>query len=286
MGSRVIYNPPIDVFCNDPLSYTENNSAGYANNLVIGMRDGVKSVNPHSHTFYELELVIDGKGQMNINGKELEAKRGFLHFADPMDSHSFIADEPFTLWNVSFIDCDIYSDVLEELFCNPDIRSFRISKEDTQRIVSLFEMLEYEADHPGKDDLQEQLLKIILKIAARYIPKTAKQDYRHNPIFKTLRFIQTHFREDISLENVAEHVGFSSQYLSRLFHKKLGISYKQYLTTIRVSYAQRLLETNNMKNIDICFESGFNSYSSFSRAFEKVVGTSPGKYAETKKNRR
>ncbi len=278
---RRINNPPADIVCTNPVEY---NNVSNNKNLIIEMRGGVKSVNPHSHTFYELELVLEGKGKMDINGKKIEVKRGFLHFADPMDSHCFVAEEPIAMWNVSFIDCEVYSDALEELFCNPDIRSFYVSEDDTKRICSLFEMLEQEHDHPAKDDVQEQLLKIILKIATRYIPSDAKWDQKHNPIFKTLKYIQTHFREDISLENVAEYVGFSSQYLSRLFHKKLGISYKQYLTAVRVSYAQRLLETTNMKNIDVCFESGFNSYSSFSRAFEKIVGTSPGQFMETKKD--
>jgi len=63
--------------------------------------------------------------------------------------------------------------------------------------------------------------------------------------------------------------------MSSLFVKESGINFKEYLSTIRLDYARKLLEFSDMSVTDICFESGFNDYANFERSFKRKYNISP-----------
>lgn len=82
---------------------------------------------------------------------------------------------------------------------------------------------------------------------------------------------------DIQLDEVARECGVSGGHLSRLFHHSTGLTFREYLTQVRLQHAKALL-LGTAKNIsEVAYESGFQSLSQFHRAFAKSFGTSPGK---------
>ncbi len=81
------------------------------------------------------------------------------------------------------------------------------------------------------------------------------------------RFIAQHYREPLSVQAIARHVGLHPKYLMRVFKKLCGVSVWEYLTRLRVSHAQRLLVTSDMKVLDVAMESGFSSVAPFYAAF-------------------
>lgn len=86
-------------------------------------------------------------------------------------------------------------------------------------------------------------------------------------IARTTRFIARHYREPISVQTVADEMGLHPKYLMRVFKKQIGASVWEYLTRLRVSHAQRLLITTDMKVLDVAMESGFSSAAPFYSAF-------------------
>jgi AraC-like DNA-binding protein len=81
------------------------------------------------------------------------------------------------------------------------------------------------------------------------------------------RFIAQHYREPMSVKAIASHAGLHPKYLMRVFKKLCGVSVWEYLTRLRVSHAQRLLITSDMKVLDVAMESGFSSVAPFYAAF-------------------
>ena len=82
--------------------------------------------------------------------------------------------------------------------------------------------------------------------------------------------------DDINLVEVARHCCVSEGHLSRMFHHATGLTFREYLTQVRVERAKSLL-INSGKNVtEIAYESGFQSLSQFHRVFRKVYGVSPG----------
>jgi AraC-like DNA-binding protein len=93
------------------------------------------------------------------------------------------------------------------------------------------------------------------------------------------RFIAEHFREPISLADIARAARLNAKYLARLFKKQCGITVWDYLTRLRVSHAQRQLITTNFKIVDVALESGFSSLAPFYAAFSSFSrGVRPLEY--------
>ena len=91
-------------------------------------------------------------------------------------------------------------------------------------------------------------------------------------------FIARHYREPLRVADIAASAGLHPDYAVTLFRKTCGMGLVDYVTQHRVSHAQRLLATTDLKIITIAFDSGFGSASRFYSAFEELCGQSPKKY--------
>jgi len=92
------------------------------------------------------------------------------------------------------------------------------------------------------------------------------------------RYIQENCDQPLTLDMVADHVGFSSYYLSRLFKQSTTYSFVEYLTQHRIKRSQQLLADAGLSITDVSYQSGFNSISTFNRVFQQYLGCSPRDY--------
>lgn len=97
-------------------------------------------------------------------------------------------------------------------------------------------------------------------------------------------YIEDNYNQDITLETLAGHMGYSVKYTSFLFKKLLGENFKNRLTTQRIEKAKELLANNpEMLIKEVAGLSGFNSDNAFIRTFKRVEGISPGKFVSKNK---
>lgn len=92
------------------------------------------------------------------------------------------------------------------------------------------------------------------------------------------RYIETHYAENLSLEDLAAQVNYSKGYLCNMFRKELNTSFGNYLTKVRISHAKKLLTTSFLRLYEIAEQTGFYDYSHFARTFKKYTGFSPQEY--------
>ena len=97
-------------------------------------------------------------------------------------------------------------------------------------------------------------------------------------INKVYQYTVAHFREPISLGDVASLTNHSAAAFCRYFKTRTRKSYFQYLTETRVAYACELLMEGNLDVSQVCFTSGFNNLSHFHKQFKKVVKLTPSEY--------
>ncbi|GGI45606.1 AraC family transcriptional regulator [Paenibacillus marchantiophytorum] len=97
-------------------------------------------------------------------------------------------------------------------------------------------------------------------------------------VFTTKQFINKHYKEDLSLERIAEYLQLSTAYLSNLYKKETGQNLIEYMTEVRISQAKFLLKTTDLKIAEIAREVGYSDEYYFSKVFKKNVGESPIKY--------
>lgn len=108
------------------------------------------------------------------------------------------------------------------------------------------------------------------------------RNIRHTRVFtKAKEFIWGNYNQDISLKKTAEAVGINPFYLSHLFRKEMGISFLEYLTSVRLSIAIKLLKQTNLSIIRIGLEVGYQDPSHFAKIFKKKEGIRPTEYRKT-----
>ena len=85
-------------------------------------------------------------------------------------------------------------------------------------------------------------------------------------------------RENITLEEVCDHVGFSVAYFSALFKKETGEGFAKYLMRVRMDEAKTLLRETGLSVTEICERVGYNDRKHFTQTFHKIAGVNPAEY--------
>jgi AraC-like DNA-binding protein len=124
--------------------------------------------------------------------------------------------------------------------------------------------------------LLEYLLSLIL-------PETAEG--KEKPLNKVIDYVKMYFRESPTIADAAKVACLSPAYFGNLFKNTYGVSFNTYVNRKKVEFAKILL-ANDMNVTEACFESGFNSLSSFLKVFKKETGVAPKEYQinERRKN--
>lgn len=97
-------------------------------------------------------------------------------------------------------------------------------------------------------------------------------------IYKAIRYISRRYGEDIDAEQCAKYVNMSYSYFSRSFKRVTGRSFKDYLNSVRLSQAERLLASSDKSVMEIALECGYNNVSYFIMIFKKQKGVTPLEY--------
>lgn len=106
-------------------------------------------------------------------------------------------------------------------------------------------------------------------------------DIKHKDIiYKAIEYIKRGYREKITLEDTALHVGLSPSYFSKVFKEEMGTSFNNYLGELRVSKSKALLLTTDATIIEVCEQSGFEDQSYFTKVFKKYTGVTPRRFRE------
>lgn len=98
------------------------------------------------------------------------------------------------------------------------------------------------------------------------------------PIVRCLDYIYDNLQNKLSLEELADYVSLSPQYLSKLFHKEVGIPFKEYIIRKRIEAAENMLKYSDFSIIDISNYLAFSSHSHFIQTFKKYTGFTPKEY--------
>jgi len=108
---------------------------------------------------------------------------------------------------------------------------------------------------------------------------TVKADQHSWSIIRSvLEYCETNYRRQVSLREVAETVGYSPSYVSRLVSRHLGCSLSGHLRELRMATARHLLESPNTSVRDVSQALGYTDPAHFSRAFSRAIGLSPQSY--------
>lgn len=116
----------------------------------------------------------------------------------------------------------------------------------------------------------EYIFKVISESYASGVPET---------IHSAMNYIGSHYTTEISLDDVAKHVGVSPQHFSKIFKNHIGTNYVDWIAHLRIEKAMQYLNVGDKTMKEICFLVGYKDPNYFSRIFKKIVGMTPSEYA-------
>ena len=246
------------------------------------------SVDYHYHEFCKLLLLTSGSGSYVVDSQRYQLQSGDVVLIDcnsvhkpELDSHcdyerTIIYIDPNFLKKESTKNCDLLA-----CFRSEQGHVIRLTSYQYRAVQAIAEALEQELSQNeyGREVVGKALLLKLLVTLRRFqaqeeLVYSAPLQPKNDRILDVLRYLDQHICEDLEIEQLANRFFISKYHLMRLFHKETGSTIHGYLIQRRLLLARELLK-KGVSATDACYQSGFRSYSSFTRAYSKFFGTTP-----------
>lgn len=239
----------------------------------------------HWHEFYELTFVLGGEGGHLLNGVAYPLVQGNLFLLTPGDFHE-LTPQPDTcleLYNLIFADEILNEELSQLLFDNLPERVATFDGPEYTTIKNSFEVLWVEMDlaRPCYQlIIRSEIIRLLVELVRKCqvtLPQSPKAD-QPQAIRLALTYLHHHFRESLTLKDIAAQVQLSPNYFSESFTRVTGVSFQTYLISLRLRFAASLLRVSRLNVTDICYAAGFNTLSHFERLFKQKYQVSPQAY--------
>lgn len=237
---------------------------------------------PHWHDYFELEIVLGGTGEHIYNNTKYLISRGSMYLMSYYDFHELSAQEDMQMLKLQFNENVLPKQLNDFLFLSHNRFCCAMDEKEIEHIIKLFDILKQEESRGGL--FSEMLIKNLIAEIIITVIRNSSQD--ENVVIPTLlqkavAYIHNNFREPLSLGSVAKHCNVTPNYLGVQFSKKMGISFSDYLNTVRLRYACNLLDGTDLSCKEIAFASGYNSVEYFGYTFKKALSISPLEYKKS-----
>lgn len=255
-----------------------------AANVII--HEKAKFVVPeHWHNHLEITYILKGEMHICIDGKASLVKSDDLIIINSKQVHSIEGDNEDVFIGLTII---VSYDFLKKSY--PDIDKIIFELRDNKELMDLKRIFREIAIFYTQSNNSLNYLKInSLVYEVMYIllkNYTVKKDISNSCLsqkylermMRITDYINENYKDNITLENVAANFNFSKEYLSRSFTKYMGINFKNYLVSVRLSNAYRDLINMDYSITYIALENGFPNLKSFITAFKRTYGETPYKY--------
>jgi AraC-like DNA-binding protein len=243
----------------------------------------------HFHSTYEIYYLMSGQREFFIKDRTILAPEGHIVIIAPNILHRtmnarkpkherFIVNIHESMMTAAYGERpEILRPLLEREYlvfaCSPQDRLFidelvrNILRELEQRPAG-FEMYVHTL-------VLQMLIVCSRHIRDRQLEPMTSPSPMHDRISEIVRYMNRHYMDDLSLQQMAEKFYISPYYLSRLFKEATGFTFVEYLNHVRVKEAKKLLESSSLKVNQISRKVGFGSVTHFGRVFKEISGHPP-----------
>ena len=248
----------------------------------------------HYHTMIEISLILRGNGLYKTGNAVYSIEQGDIFFFRPNEAHCItdIEESGMELLNLHIAPYYLYTNFqnalntnyIKILASNFPLKSNKINDtlpcEQIEELKSLILSIcrEFEQKQNDYATLVNNYISAILILFSRtykniQFSKSEKQNYQK--LLHAIRYIDTHYKEDVTLDNLAKKVAYSRCYFSSIFKKCMGMSIWDYISIKRIEEALTLIKPTDKNITDIALECGFNNPANFNKLFKKYTNVTP-----------
>ena len=257
----------------------------------------LKDVELHHHDFYEVYFLISGDVTYTIESRQYRVMPGDVLLISPRELHQICIRPEMSTYEryVLWVDPKLLTGLSTELtdltrYLDPARPShsnlLRTKPEQASLLQRLFDQLWQESgsDGYGSDLLQQslliQLLVTINRLAGKDTGPLEEQTHSSRAVSEVVDYVNLHYSEPLSLEQLADLVYVSKYHLSHEFNRLVGTSVYRYIQKKRLLIARQLLAQGKRPG-EVYSDCGFSDYAGFYRAFRNEYGISPREYAQS-----
>lgn len=273
----------------DQLHYTyENLQAGFRLEQYVYR---IGSYHYNWHDDYELFLVLRGEVELCVSGRRILLAEDDVLLINPNEGHASLGVGRESTAMV----LHIAPAVFKRYFTDAERLVLQVRSDERTRSAAPFvelrrlltEMMLFRLRDDAVSRLRfdaafYQLLALLVTgFSKPTVSSTAAwrdDQARGKAIDRLVAYINEHYRERITLADLAEHTGYNATYISQLFKDRLGINFSEYLTRVRLAAATAELSSGTARIADVAAMHGFSDLKSFNGAFKRTFGTSPAAY--------
>ena len=237
---------------------------------------------------------------MIVENKKYSLKEGDIIIINSGTLHALVAPPKGERIILQFSDYLLYSlREMETLLSLIPPVLFLTERDDTQRLYSFVKhqmdaiVVEYDAEKTFYGAaIYARLIEVFVFIGRNAIWGTRgktdeikgenpsrKKEYMES-VMNACNYINQHYKESLTLEQIADISGFSRFHFTRIFKSCMNMTFYEYFNQKRISKAEELLSTTGQSVTEIAMDTGFSSISAFNRTFKSIKGCSPSAYRE------
>ena len=236
-----------------------------------------------AHIHEEIELVFVKKGESSAfcNGEEYKIGDNTFFMAFPNQIHHYenSIKGKYIVLKIHPSRLLSFSNVFLE--GEPISAVYRFCEGDDDNAVFLLETALYEFKRDGYNTVIDAYLTVLFgKLLKHY--KIEKSKASRSTVLSILEYCSEHYRETITVAQVAEDLQISRSTVSHIFSKRLRMNFCDYINSLRLTDAEMLLGNGSYSITEVANMSGFSDIRTFNRAFLKRFGVSPSAYKKTK----
>ncbi len=257
----------------------------------------------HWHDYLEIAECLDGQGQFVFGRRSHRVEPGDVFLVDNAEPHLALADGQgslrllLTLFRPELIaasGCRRFdSDYLRPFWWEgrPFANRLPAASDAASEVRPLLEELHAIARQEGPADryLLDANLRRVLAVLVRHAVDAASsgndeaageaaRGSQLEQVRPVLLYLEDHFRESLTLEQVSEHVHISASRVRHLFKDVTQVGFKEYVTSLRLSEAKRLLLTSDHTVTDVAWMVGYTNLHQFYKVFQRYTSMSPADY--------
>ena len=248
-------------------------------------------VTTHWHDEAELTLITKGHGLYRIDLNDYEVKEGDLLFISPLLLHSIsrTCDGEFSsetyVFHINFLggnSTDICSTHYLTPIMNQEIALPCLITESHPAYASLREIFNqvhtlYDENINGYELALKALFLGTVFFLLQFSTKKedSGKDTSSDKLKQVLDYIELHYKESISVAELAKLCYFSDYHFMRFFKKKMNMTCVEYINNLRLEKAVELFEQGDTSILDVSLSVGFRNLSYFHRAFKKKYNMTP-----------
>ena len=258
----------------------------------------------HRHDFTELTLVVEGRGTHLVSGHSYPIGQGNVFAVHPGLCHSFTGTDHLRIINIMFswdnplMDRSLIDDLpgFHQLFTlDPMLRDAGYYKKGLtlkgdrwDEILDLsYRMLdEYTRGKAGWEGIIRSCFQmLIISLSREGMADIGARPEEARPLARAMAYLQEHYRERITADELAEAACVSSRHLSRIFNNVLHTTPFEHLADLRLKEAHRKLSGQESSITEIAEACGFSDSNYFAQVFRKRYGISPREYRKELRGR-